>query len=200
MDRNIAQILAAGMTPIVWEEMAIDWNLTLSKDTVIQTWLSTQSLSTITSKGFKAIFGNYDAWYLDCGTGGWMNIPNSGLAANYPFADWCGPVKNWRLIYDYDPLAGLSAEQAALVVGGEIHIWSEQTDPSNWDTMVWPRASAAGEVMWSGRQDASGITRSQLNAGPRLNEWRERMVARGISCAPAQMIFCSQADATECSV
>jgi hexosaminidase len=29
---------------------------------------------------------------------------------------------------------------------GEVHIWSEQTDPINLDDMVWPRTSAAGEV------------------------------------------------------
>jgi len=88
----------------------------------------------------------------------------------------------------------------SLVVGGEVHIWSEQTDPVNLDDMVWPRASAAGEILWSGRQDASGQNRSQLDASPRLAEMRERMVARGIGAGPVQMVFCTQSNATECSL
>lgn len=79
-------------------------------------------------------------------------------------------------------------------------MWSEQTDGVNLDGMVWPRAGAAGEVMWSGRQDASGQNRSQLDASPRLAEMRERLVARGVNSGPVQMIFCTQNNATECSL
>jgi len=118
----------------------------------------------------------------------------------YPFNDYCSPVKNWRLVYSYDPLAGVPANQTSLVMGGEVHIWSEQTDPVNLDDMVWPRASAAGEVLWSGRQDASGQNRSQIEASPRLAEFRERMVLRGVRAGPVQMVFCTQNNATECSL
>ncbi len=118
----------------------------------------------------------------------------------YPFNDYCSPVKNWRLIYSYDPTAGLTDAQKALVLGGEIHMWSEQTDPVILDSMVWPRAGAAAEVLWSGRQDASGQNRSQLDASPRLAEMRERMVLRGVNAGPVQMIFCTQHNSTECSL
>jgi N-acetyl-beta-hexosaminidase len=103
-------------------------------------------------------------------------------------------------MYSYDPTAGLTDAQKALVLGGEVHIWSEQTDPVNLDGMVWPRASAAAEVMWSGRQDALGNNRTQLDASPRLAEMRERLVARGIRSGPVQMVFCTQANSTECSL
>jgi hexosaminidase len=79
-------------------------------------------------------------------------------------------------------------------------MWSEQTDPVNVDGMIWPRAGAAAEVMWSGRQDASGQNRSQLTASPRLAEMRERMVARGVQAGPVQMVFCTQSGAEECSL
>lgn len=79
-------------------------------------------------------------------------------------------------------------------------MWSEQTDPVNLDDMVWPRASAAAEVMWSGRQDATGQNRSQLDASPRLADMRERMVLRGVRAGPVQMVFCTQSNATECSL
>ena len=130
-----------------------------------------------------------------------MNFGNgASFQEYYPFADYCSPTKNWRLVYSYDPLAGVPANSTHLVLGGEVHIWSEQTDPVNLDDMVWPRACAAGEVLWSGRQLPNGQNRSQLEASPRLAEMRERMVLRGVNAGPVQMVFCTQHDSTECSL
>ncbi|KAF8853365.1 putative cytochrome 52A4 [Acephala macrosclerotiorum] len=191
VDRNHIQLRAAGLTPIVWEEMLLDWNLTLGSDVLVQSWLSDASVAAITARGHKALAGNYNFWYLDCGKGQWLDFDNgASFQQFYPFADYCSPTKSWRLVYSYDPLGGVPANQTYLVQGGEVHIWSEQTDPVNLDDMVWPRASAAGEVLWSGRQDASGQNRSQITASPRLAEMRERMVNTGVKVGPVQMIFC----------
>ena len=65
--------------------------------------------------------------------------------------------------------------------------------------MVWPRASAAAEVLWSGAKDAQGNNRSQVEASPRLNEMRERMVRRGIKAGPVQMAYCTQ-NGTQCAL
>ena len=78
-------------------------------------------------------------------------------------------------------------------------MWSETIDNTNFDSLLWPRASAAGEVLWSGRRDpATGQNRTQLDAAPRLNEFRERMVLRGVGSSPVQMTFCTQGRAEEC--
>lgn len=85
------------------------------------------------------------------------------------------------------------------MLGGEVAVWSETIDSMNLDTLIWPRASAAGEVLWSGRVDeATGQNRSQMTAAPRLNEFRERMVLRGVRASPVQMTFCTQGTAEEC--
>lgn len=102
-------------------------------------------------------------------------------------------------MYSHDPAEGLSADEAALVLGGEVALWSETVDAVNLDSLLWPRAAAAAEVLWSGRQDGSGENRSQLDAAPRLAALRERMVARGIAASPVQMVFCTQNNATDCS-
>ena len=122
--------------------------------------------------------------YLDCGRGQWLTFDN-GLSFDtlYPFNDWCQPTKNWQLIYSHDPAAGLSKEAAKNVLGGEVAVWAETIDGITLDSLVWPRASAAGEVLWSGRQDAHGQNRSQYDAVPRLAEMRERMVARGVGAS-----------------
>ena len=138
--------------------------------------------------------------YLDCGRGQWLNFDNGpAFQSGYPFNDWCGPAKSWRLMYAHDPVAGLSAEAAGRVLGGEVALWSEMVDSANLDSLVWPRASAAGEVLWSGRQDASGQNRSQYGAAPRLAELRERMVARGVRAMPVQMVWCTQGGPTRCA-
>lgn len=70
-------------------------------------------------------------------------------------------------------------------------MWAEQTDPVNLDRMIWPRGSAAAEVLWSGAKDAEGKNRSQIDASPRLSEMRERLVARGVGAEPIQMLYCT---------
>ena len=104
-------------------------------------------------------------------------------------------------MYSHDPTGGLTEEEAELVLGGEVTLWSETIDSVNLDNLAWPRASAAGEVLWSGRTDpATGQNRTQLDAAPRLSEFRERMVRRGVRSSPVYMTFCTQASPEECEL
>ncbi|KAI4122937.1 MAG: hypothetical protein LQ338_005544 [Usnochroma carphineum] len=214
VDFNHDYVRAAGMTPVVWEEMLLQWNLTLGSDVVVQTWLSDEAVAQTVAKGHKALAGNYNYWvflgllppsplpsdtrmrlliafiriqYLDCGRGSWLDPITR---ATSPFLDYCNPFKNWHLVYSYDPLLGIPANSSNLVLGGEVHLWSELADPTNWDSVAWPRAAAAAEVLWSGAKDEQGRNRSLVDAGGRLGEWRERLVGRGIAAGPVQMPFC----------
>ncbi|KAL8787710.1 MAG: hypothetical protein Q9213_002030 [Squamulea squamosa] len=203
VDFNHDYVRAAGMTPIVWEEMLLDWNLTLGADVVVQTWLSDKSVARTLAKGHKVLAGNYQYWYLDCGYGSWVDPPPSPTNTYYPYADYCTPLKNWHLIYTHSPFASLSTTNVSsatyispnatsLILGGEVHIWSEKTDPVNFDSVVWPRAAAAAEVLWSGNTDKQGRNRSLVEVGRRLGEWRERLVQRGVGAGPVQMVWCTQ--------
>lgn len=62
IDFNHAYVRAAGLTPVVWEEQLLVWNLTLGSDVVVQTWLSDASLAQTVARGHKALFGNYNYW------------------------------------------------------------------------------------------------------------------------------------------
>ncbi|KAL1303872.1 hypothetical protein AAFC00_000327 [Neodothiora populina] len=200
VDRAHKHVRAAGLTPIVWEEMLLIWNLTLGSDVIVQTWQSDEAVTQTVSQGHKALAGNYNYWYLDCGKGQWLDFsPGTSSESYYPYADYCAPVHNWRVMYAYDPLEGVPANLTHLVLGGETHIWSEQTDPANIDRMVWPRACAAGEVLWSGAKDASGQNRSQVTASPRLADMRERLVKKGIMAEPVHMVFCTM-NGTQCAL
>ncbi|OCK94282.1 glycoside hydrolase family 20 protein [Cenococcum geophilum 1.58] len=200
LDRNHNQVRALGLTPIVWEEMLLQWNITLGDDVVVQTWQSDQAVADTVAKGHKALAGNYNYWYLDCGKGQWLDFgPGASSEKFWPYNDYCYPLHNWRLMYSYDPLQGVPDNGTHLVIGGEAHIWTEQTDPVNLDRMVWPRACAAAEVLWSGAKDAQGQNRSQITASPRLSEMRERLVARGVQAEPIQMPFCLM-NGTQCAL
>ncbi|KAI4202922.1 MAG: hypothetical protein LQ346_001895 [Caloplaca aetnensis] len=187
VDYNHDYIRAAGMTPIVWEEMLLQWNLTLGKDVVVQAWQSDDAVAQTVAKGHKVLAGIYQYWYLDCGHGSWTD---PSTRATSPFLDYCAPLHNWRYIYTYDPLQSVPANGTHLVLGGEVHMFSEQTDPTNFDAVVWPRAAAAAEVLWSGAKDEMGRNRSLVDAGGRLGLWRERLVARRTGAGPVQMVFC----------
>ncbi|KAI1213780.1 glycoside hydrolase family 20 protein [Annulohypoxylon truncatum] len=193
IDKQHARVRKAGLVPMVWEEIPASYNVTVGDDVVIQSWLGDEAIDKLTAQGHKVISSNYNYWYLDCGRGQWLNFAEGAtFEENYPFLDWCSPYKNWRLIYSYDPREGLSDEQAELVIGGEVGAWAETIDEINLDTILWPRGSAAGEVLWSGRFDAEGQNRTQLDAAPRLVEFRERLVARGINAEAVQMTYCTQ--------
>lgn len=69
------EIAKQRMTPVVWEEMLLDWNLTLAKDAVVQTWQTDEATQRATDKGHRVIAGNYNYWYLDCGQGWFSPLP-----------------------------------------------------------------------------------------------------------------------------
>ncbi|KAL5118722.1 Glucosamine-6-phosphate isomerase (Glucosamine-6-phosphate deaminase) (GNPDA) (GlcN6P deaminase) [Pleosporales sp. CAS-2024a] len=199
VDRNHDQVRAAGLTPLVWEEMLLEWNLTLGSDVIVQSWQSDEAVASIVSQGHKALVGNYNYWYLDCGRGQWLDFAPSVAASFWPYNDYCAPFHNWRLAYSYDPLTNVPEEHQHLVLGGEAHMWAEQTDPVNVDGMIWPRGAAVAEVLWSGAKDAQGVNRSQIEASPRLSEMRERLVAKGVGASPIRMPFCTM-DGERCAL
>ena len=68
-------------------------------------------------------------------------------------------------------------------------MWSEQSDSVVLDSKVWPRAAALAELLWSGNKDTSGRKRYR-EMSQRINEYRERLVARGVGAAPLQSKWC----------
>ena len=79
----------------------------------VQVWSSGQdtadpTIKTVAEAGFKMIFSNYDATYLDCGFGGWVSAGNN----------WCSPYKEWQLQHQNDPYRW---EQGAAAAGHRAH-------------------------------------------------------------------------------
>ncbi|KAI0763524.1 N-acetylhexosaminidase [Trametes elegans] len=167
-----------GKTPVVWEEMVLDHNVTLSKDTPVLVWISSANVKAVVEKGFKVIHSASDYFYLDCGGGGWVG--------DYPAGNsWCDPFKTWQRSYSFDPNANLTAEESQLILGGQNLLWAEQSGPENLDSIVWPRAAASAELFWTG---PGGNISTAL---PRLHDVSYRLRQRGVKSISLQPEYCA---------
>ncbi|CAK6444316.1 unnamed protein product [Pipistrellus nathusii] len=159
---NIISTLKKGS--IVWQEV-FDNHVKLQQGTIVQVWkeeMYTDDLRAITAAGFPVILSA--PWYLDRISYG----------------------QDWRVYYAVEPLdfSG-TQEQKQLVLGGEACLWGEYVDSTNLSPRLWPRASAIGERLWSGKE-----VRSLDDAYKRLSAHRCRMVRRGIAAEPLFTGYC----------
>jgi len=74
---------------------------------------------------------------------------------------------------------------------GQQLLWTEQSDPSNLDSVVWPRAAASAEVFWTGPTLPDGSPLSVKPALARLHDLRYRMLQRGIKAIALQPYWCA---------
>ncbi|KAG0337869.1 hypothetical protein BG000_004843, partial [Podila horticola] len=184
-------IRGRGKAPIIWEEAVLNHNLPIiekNKDTIIQVWTTAENIKKTIQRGYKVITGSADYWYLDCGFGSWVGGDINGNS-------WCDPYKTWQKIYSFNPLLGLTEDEAKNVLGGETLLWGELVDDTNVDAKLWPRSSAAAEVLWSGNSDDSltklwdgykqhNNTLRTVEALDRINEHRFRMLSENIPAEP----------------
>ena len=185
-------ILSHDVQPIVWKEMLLKWNLTLPESVTVQTWRSNSTLNAVLSKAHKTLFESNDHWYLNYNLDWFLNpsLHNPDLSdpdrrIKPPYLDSCSPYKNWRHIYSYNPLKGVSKKQRHLITGGEVHMWKELTDSITLDGTLWPRVAAAAKVMWSGATKMPDESTTR-----RLAEFRERLVTKGVRAGMVQMEWC----------
>ncbi|XP_051143875.1 beta-hexosaminidase 2 [Andrographis paniculata] len=197
---TLPYILSLNRTVVYWEDVLLDANVNVTasvlppEHVILQTWNNgPNNTKKIVESGYRAIVSSSDFYYLDCGHGDFTG--NNSLYIRPPGTDqgnggsWCGPFKSWQLIYNYDITYGLNKTESKLVLGGEVALWSEQADPAVMDLRIWPRTSAMAETLWSGNLDETGKNRV-AEATDRLNEWRYRMVTRGIGAEPIQPLWC----------
>jgi hexosaminidase len=116
-------VVAHHKIPMGWDEIL---QPDTARDVVIQSWRGQKSLAAAARQGNRGLLSN--GYYID------LNQP-----ASYHYLN--------------DPLGGdgasLTAEQKALVLGGEATMWSEFVTPENIDSRIWPRTAAIAERLWS---------------------------------------------------
>ncbi|KAJ7094846.1 hypothetical protein C8R44DRAFT_749420 [Mycena epipterygia] len=127
--------------------MALDYNITLSQDTLVTVWISPQHAASVAAKNPKIVHSLSDYFYLACPTS--TVVQASGRVVI--LWDWLIPPehsvsntihmekKQLNKSYTFDPLAGLTFDEAHLVLGGQQLLWTEQSDAQNLESIAWPR-------------------------------------------------------------
>ena len=102
---------------------------------IIQIWTTEDDpiIGDLLNLGYRLIFSNYDAWYLDCGMGAWVGEGNN----------WCSPYKGWQTVYMNNPYEIAKTQTGSthedLILGGEATLWTEQADDAVIDSKVRER-------------------------------------------------------------
>ncbi|XP_035437543.2 beta-hexosaminidase subunit beta [Spodoptera frugiperda] len=160
---KVLPLLDQKSKPIVWQEVFFN-NVTLPSDAIVQVWHPSgpKDMIAILSKRHKVIYSS--SWYLD-------QLHNGG---------------DWVYFYVFDPRRILDSKLYKLedIVGGEACMWGELVDDTNFIARVWPRASAAAEVLWSALDPQYTISNGSQIAS-RLEEHVCRMNRRGVRAQPA---------------
>lgn len=185
VQRVLDMVHALGKSYVAWQEV-FDNGLQLQHDTVVAVWKyhSTtdperanlprdsatptwqEELYNVTAAGYRAVVSS--PWYL--------NYIAYGV--------------DWTQYLTADLLAfNGSALQQSYVMGGEVCMWGEYVDASNFISRTWPRASAVAEALWRN----PGATANITDAEARLQAHRCRLLNRGLPAEPPNgPSFCPQ--------
>lgn len=60
IDKQHERVRSHDLTPVVWEEIPLDWNVTLGKDVPVQSWLG--NAQKLAAAGHQVIDSNYNFW------------------------------------------------------------------------------------------------------------------------------------------
>ncbi|TRY71719.1 hypothetical protein TCAL_00287 [Tigriopus californicus] len=154
------------------------------EDYIIQIWTNHDepTLPNLIGQGYEVILSHEDVYYLGCGQGSWGDKAPAH----------CDPFKQWRDIYDFDPLdnylafEGSEIDRSDQILGAELGMWMEQTYGPTLEAQIFPRSAAFAERMW---------TKPNLNwtqAEIRFIHQRQRIVERGVIAESVQMYWCHQ--------
>ncbi|WP_312162073.1 family 20 glycosylhydrolase [Phenylobacterium sp.] len=157
--RRIHQALTRrGKIVVGWEEI-IDTG-TLPRDIVVQAWRTSNATARATALGHRTIVSA--GYYLDLLNTAQFHYgfdPLDTSAAGMSPADADAARKLHPLVGRFvtdgvvvQPMAPLTPEQEALVLGGEAPIWAELVTDEMLDNRLWPRAAALAERFWSPRE------------------------------------------------
>ena len=174
---------------IGWEEI-FDNGLTLSPNTVIDVW---KYHSTTAVSDVKNSYSSMDRRKYHSNSAGtnmtWQNELYNVTKAGYHailsspyYLNYISYGQDWTPYLTANPLEfGGSAEQQALVLGGEVSFWSEYIDSTNILSRSWPRASAVAQGLWSNPGASANITDATL----RMQAHSCRLINRNIASEPA---------------
>ncbi len=156
--KRIGSILATlGRRTVAWDDAPLDGLLASG---VVVAWQNVERGRAAVTAGHEVVMAPSDTTYFNF----WQTRTQNGPGHQ-------GYVP-WTTVLAFDPMPrGLSASQAALVLGGEGALWTEHVATSaDVDTLLLPRLAALSDALWSGPSDPTfverfGAQRRLLDAG-----------------------------------
>jgi hexosaminidase len=137
------------------------------------------ALAAVTSANVSAVASA--EWYVD--------VLTAPAGCKAPYAS----QQLWRCFWAAEPAAGLSAQQARLLLGGQVSAWGEGVSAQTLDARLWSRAAAAAERLWSpplADGAAADHAAAVADAEERLDAHICRMRFRGVAAEPIRAGFC----------
>ncbi|WP_375386093.1 beta-N-acetylhexosaminidase [uncultured Microbacterium sp.] len=156
--RLAAHIGARGRRIFGWDELLEG---DLAEGAVVASWRGMTGASVAARRGVDVVSCPDDVTYLDYRQ---SEDPDEPIPVSIPLTV--------RDAYSFDPMpAGLDAEQATHILGGQANIWTEYIDsPRTLDYFSFPRLCAIAEVLWSGAEGdvEEFLARLEVEHLPRL--------------------------------
>ncbi|XP_059148535.1 beta-hexosaminidase subunit beta-like [Physella acuta] len=173
-----------GKRVVIWED-PVNHGANISHSAWVQVWKdSNQALETTPpwqTHLLQAVRLGYDVIFSSCW---YLNKIAYGQ-------DW----KNFYTCDPYNIADSATAEELNRIRGGEACTWSEYIDEHSLLSVIWPRASAVAERLWS------DVTVNDTDdATFRLDQHRCRMVRLGIPAQPILPGYCQDDYNTDNSV
>jgi len=156
---------------MMWQDPIAN-NVTVDSNTVIEIWKDNSS---------GPQFNPWQDYTLDTARKGYDMI----LSAPW-YLNMISYGQDWKKYYQVEPDSFTDdLNLHKLMQGGEACAWSEYIDPTNFFSVVWPRASAVAERLWSNKSETD-VDSAQF----RLDQQRCRFVRRGIEAKPILNGYC----------
>lgn len=112
-----------GRKKIIWQDMYGYGAHVDPRNTIVHFWNDKSVLREVLSKNIRSIIS----------TGFYLNN-----------------LLKWEDYYSYEPIpSGLNPRERELIIGGEACVWAEKISSEVLDSVVWPRAAAVAERLWS---------------------------------------------------
>ncbi|KAI9326211.1 glycoside hydrolase superfamily [Obelidium mucronatum] len=207
-----------GKAAMFWEDVVLNDGVVAPKGSILQVWNSWDEGAQVNSMqkvldlnakgaGYKIVDTNNDYYYLDGGSGGWLTDRGIGYGGDAWKENYWTNYKSWQRVYTHDPrksqienrtqynkegsgLAGPLRGDVSAIIGGSVAIWGERISDSNLDVKLWPRAAAAAEAWWSADSFPDAAHKDFFEALPRLEVFRDRLIARGFGAETFQPYWC----------
>ena len=171
-EQRALAMFPASKRVVMWEENAGAGSV-YPEGVIVHAWKERAGddsvLYNLTRANYTVLYTT-PSWYLDWDTG------DTDAHVNSP--------TGWAAYHANNPGTSLSPEQQKLFLGGEVAAWNLLEDSTNFMSVVFPRAAAVAERLWS--PDCAAVD-DPTNLLIRMRDFRCRLVARGIDAAPVEL-------------